>query len=159
MKQYIGTKLISAVPAVRKGGKIYEPGEAIPRSMVPVEEGYKVFYPDGYVSWSPKDVFESAYLELLRDETLNKETPHITQKMVDDFISEVAYFNGCGITCLKATLRNGTNLAECAPYGVGDNIDVEQAACLDKVKERVHCLLEFLLQTAVHGIDKMEDKS
>jgi hypothetical protein len=25
--------------------------------------GYKVVYPDGYVSWSPKDVFEEAYKE------------------------------------------------------------------------------------------------
>ena len=26
--------------------------------------GYKVTYPDGYVSWSPKEVFESAYREV-----------------------------------------------------------------------------------------------
>jgi len=31
------------------------------RQMRNNEEGYKVVYPDGYVSWSPKDVFEEAY--------------------------------------------------------------------------------------------------
>lgn len=61
MKQYIGTKLVSATPAIRKGGKVYSPTDEIPKSMEPVEEGYKVIYEDGYESWSPKDVFEKAY--------------------------------------------------------------------------------------------------
>ena len=61
MKKYIGTKIIEAVPAIRKGGKVYEEGKPIPKSMDPTEEGYKVRYPDGYESWSPQDVFEEAY--------------------------------------------------------------------------------------------------
>lgn len=61
MKKYIGTKLIQAIPAIRKGGKIYLPTDAIPKTMETVEEGYKVVYEDGYESWSPKDVFEKAY--------------------------------------------------------------------------------------------------
>jgi hypothetical protein len=44
MKQYIGTKIINAEPETKNG-----------------EEGYKVVYEDGYVSWSPKNVFEKAY--------------------------------------------------------------------------------------------------
>lgn len=47
MKTYIGTKIIKAEPAA-KGGK----------------DGYKVVYPDGYESWSPKEVFEEAYREV-----------------------------------------------------------------------------------------------
>ena len=61
MDKYIGTKIIEAVPAIRKGGKVYEEGWPIPKSMDPTEKGYKVRYPDGYESWSPKDVFEEAY--------------------------------------------------------------------------------------------------
>ena len=61
MQKYIGTKIIEAVPAIRKGGKLYELDQPIPRSMEPEEQGYKVRYPDGYESWSPKDVFEEAY--------------------------------------------------------------------------------------------------
>jgi len=44
VNQYIGTKVIKA--------------EAAPKDGKP---GYKVEYEDGYVSWSPKDVFEAAY--------------------------------------------------------------------------------------------------
>lgn len=61
MKQYIGTKIIEAVPAIRKGGKVYEEDWPIPRSMEPEEAGYRVRYPDGYESWSPKSAFEDAY--------------------------------------------------------------------------------------------------
>ena len=43
MVRYIGTKLIEAIPAQKDG-----------------EDGYKVVYPDGYISWSPADVFERA---------------------------------------------------------------------------------------------------
>lgn len=51
MKTYIGTKIIKAEREDR-------PDESPSQT-----EGYKVVYPDGYVSWSPKDVFEEAYRE------------------------------------------------------------------------------------------------
>lgn len=47
---YIGVKLIEAYPETKDG-----------------KHGYHVTYPDGYESWSPKDVFEKAYL-CLNDE-------------------------------------------------------------------------------------------
>lgn len=46
MQKYIGTKIIHAEPELK--------------DMAP---GYKVVYPDGYESWSPKDAFEEAYRE------------------------------------------------------------------------------------------------
>ena len=61
MKQYIGTKIIEAAPAIRKGAKVYDLTWPIPKSMESEELGYRVRYPDGYESWSPKDVFEEAY--------------------------------------------------------------------------------------------------
>lgn len=69
MKQYIGTKIIQAEPAWRAydGYEGTEPPviSSDPKEVFPyyqhVEEGYRVCYPDGYVSWSPKEVFEEAY--------------------------------------------------------------------------------------------------
>ena len=46
MKQYIGTKIVSAIPAVRIDGVIYTYDKTIPRAMYR-EDGYKVVYPDG----------------------------------------------------------------------------------------------------------------
>ena len=60
MKQYIGTKIIQAEPAYRVDGKVFVKANIVP-SGVHIEDGYKVVYPDGYESWSPKDVFEAAY--------------------------------------------------------------------------------------------------
>lgn len=60
MKSYIGTKIIQAEPAYRCAGKVYPKSGPYPRSMN-LEDGYKVRYPDGYESWSPKNVFEEAY--------------------------------------------------------------------------------------------------
>ncbi len=52
MTPYIGTKLIEALPAISVDGYRNE------------RDGYTVRYPDGYESWSPKDVFEEAYQPL-----------------------------------------------------------------------------------------------
>ena len=62
MNTYIGTKIIQAEPAFRIDGKVYPESGPVPRSMNR-EEGYRVRYPDGYESWSPRDVFEEAYRE------------------------------------------------------------------------------------------------
>lgn len=52
MRKYIGTKIIEAEPCKAwKDTKLHKAGE----------DGYKVRYPDGYESWSPKDVFNEAY--------------------------------------------------------------------------------------------------
>lgn len=70
MKTYIGTKIIQAEPAFRVSNEnftnvIHPKTYAIPedRTGQTWEDGYKVVYPDGYVSWSPKDVFEAAYCQ------------------------------------------------------------------------------------------------
>lgn len=62
MKQYIGTKIIKAEPACRVDGKVFVKANIVPCGYE-IEDGYKVVYPDGYESWSPKDVFEATYRE------------------------------------------------------------------------------------------------
>ena len=54
MKSYYGTKKIKAEPQINPNSDADSGAEA--------EEGYKVEYADGYISWSPKATFEAAYL-------------------------------------------------------------------------------------------------
>lgn len=65
MKKYIGTKIIEAEPAyhvVDEEGKVRIVTEAAEAKRYgTVDLGYKVRYPDGYESFSPKGVFEEAY--------------------------------------------------------------------------------------------------
>lgn len=155
MKTYIGTKIIEAAPAIRMGGKVYDANETIPRSMKLVEEGYKVRYQDGYESWSPKDVFERAYLELTVNPELRTKKPSISQKMVDDFIvaKEVSTL-GDKVTVVRATLRNGFELVESSACVSPENYDEKLGAkiCMEKIKDKVWFLLGFLLQTVVNGL-------
>lgn len=60
MKTYIGTKIIKAKPMTR-GDYNKQRGWEIPADENPDDEGYLVQYDNDYVSWSPKDVFETSY--------------------------------------------------------------------------------------------------
>ena len=138
MKQYIGTKLIEAEPAERYG-----------------QEGYKVLYPDGYESWSPKDVFEKAYLPLTINENLRTNAPSISQGMVDNFILETwTQTLGDKCTVVRAKLRNGFEIVESSACVSAENYDenLGQEICMEKIKDKVWLLLGFLLQTAVGGV-------
>lgn len=65
-KKYIGCKIIAAEPmnedVFLKEVKGVSDEELKNRETQGA--GYKVVYPDGYVSWSPKNVFEEAYREV-----------------------------------------------------------------------------------------------
>jgi len=70
MKQHIGVKLINAKPMNRADYNALR-GWQVPADENPADDGYLVEYIDGgqanhpefngYISWSPKDVFERAY--------------------------------------------------------------------------------------------------
>jgi hypothetical protein len=65
MKKYLGVKLIEAEPMTHGQFAKEKYGENQIETDFSKEnkdtEGYKVVYQDGYVSWSPKEVFEKAY--------------------------------------------------------------------------------------------------
>lgn len=64
MKKYIGTKVIKAEPmTMKEAQKVLGRKIATLKPVTVDENGYLVEYKDGYKSWSPKDVFESAYYE------------------------------------------------------------------------------------------------
>lgn len=64
MKKYIGVKIVSAELCRGYNNKPVNENDMYPTNAL-FEEGYKVVYEDGYESWSPKYVFESAYKEML----------------------------------------------------------------------------------------------
>lgn len=76
MKTYIGTKIVRATPMNRLDYNVFR-GWQLPADENGADEGYLVEYTDGgkantpqyagYVSWSPKDVFERAYVETTAD--------------------------------------------------------------------------------------------
>ena len=76
--RYVGTKFLLAKPMTRGDYNLLR-GWTVPADENPADEGYLVEYEDGgqrnhpdyvgYISWSPKGVFERAY------KPVNGETP------------------------------------------------------------------------------------
>ena len=153
MRKYIGTKLVEAEPAWRT-----ETGRILPGAVVECAEaaraGYRVRYTDGYESWSPKAVFEQAYLPLEHDRALKTDEPSISAKMVEDFILETwTETLGEKTTVVRAVLRNGFEIVESSSCVSPENYDeaTGREICLEKIRDKVWELLGFLLQTAVDG--------
>lgn len=147
MKKYIGCKLVEAEPAVKIGKEIYPLTGDVPKALGR-KMGYKVRYADGYESWSPKEVFEKAYMEVGENNT-------ITQKNVDDFIAKTEVITmGEKTTVVRATLVNGFELVESSACVSKDNYDESIGAeiCKGRIKDKVWGYLRFLLQTAVGGV-------
>jgi len=141
MDNYIGVKLIKAEPSTKDG-----------------KAGYKVVYPDGYESWSPRDVFESgvlsAYLKVTPNPKL-KTNCSISQQMVDDFIKETEVITmGVKNTVVRAVLVNGFEIVESSACVDPANYDeqIGKEICLEKIKDKIWFLLGFLLQTGVGGV-------
>ena len=147
MDKYIGTKLIEAEPA-----KAWKDTD----SHWAGEDGYRVRYADGYESWSPKEVFERAYLKMTVNPHLKTDKPSISQEMVDDFIVDTEVTTmGDKCTVVRAVLRNGFEIVESSACVSAENYDEKLGAdiCMEKIKDKVWFLLGFLLQTAVYGVD------
>ena len=153
MRKYIGTKLVEAEPAWRLNGKVYAWG-ALPDSADHAEAGYRVRYPDGYESWSPKAVFEAAYLWVNPDGECKTGAPSVSPGMVEGFIRETwTETLGDKTTVVRAVLRNGFEIVESSSCVSPENYDeaMGRDICLERIREKVWELLGFLLQTAVHG--------
>jgi hypothetical protein len=128
---YIGSKQIVAWEEER-GGK----------------PGYAVTYPDGYMSWSPKETFESAYLAQGHDSS------RVVEQMVDDFIAGHESTRLGNHTVVLVKLRNGFTLIEESACVDPANYDqaIGEKYALAKAKSRVWNLLGFLLATARNGV-------
>lgn len=127
MQDYIGVKMVKAEPQEKNG-----------------KDGYKVVYPDGYVSWSPKDVFESAYLPLSDPNT-------ITDAEVDSFLSEInAKPTSAGINTvlIEAQARNGSMFYEVA----SSYYEEAKSLAIGRIKDRLRELLGFVLQWGKSGL-------
>lgn len=154
MRDYIGCKMVSAEPAFRVNGEIYPVSGPVPKSL-DREEGYKVRYPDGYESWSPKEVFEKAYLQIDENKDLPSEVS-IGPKMVEEFISYYeTQTHGDRTTVVYCVLRNGFTIVESSACVDPENYSEEigKEICLGKIRDKIWELLGFMLQTAVNGVN------
>ena len=135
MQNYIGTKLIKAEP-MEKDGK----------------HGYQVKYDNGYVSWSPKEVFEKAYFKIDGDNKLSSnDISRFVLKYEDSKIGQKT-------TMVTATLINGFEITESSSCICPENYDHEIGVeyCKKLIEDKIWMLVGFLLQTALNGVKLQE---
>lgn len=148
MEKYIGFKMIEAEPMTDIEFNVLKKG-SVTEDFAGIEtQGYKVVYPDGYVSWSPRDVFEKAYMQIGYNNT-------ITNENVEAFIKEkTVYTVGNKTTMVYVTLVNNFVICETSSCVDPLNYNEELGAtiCMDKIKDKIWAHLGFLLQTAKEGI-------
>lgn len=63
IKTFVGTKVIRATPMTLDHYNHHR-GWDMPEGEDPDTLGYLVQYPDDYISWSPKEIFEASYREM-----------------------------------------------------------------------------------------------
>lgn len=135
-KEYIGTKKVTAWTETKDG-----------------QAGYTVKYEDGYMSWSPRQVFEKSYFPVGHQDIIK-----IMEPVVDNFIAtyEDSKFDD-HTTIVKATLVNGFTILEhsCCVDSKTYNHEIGIELCKKKIKNQVWHLLGFLLQTANNGVQFM----
>jgi len=133
VKTYIGVKQVMAEEDERDG-----------------QPGYKVVYPDGYESWSPKEVFDRAYLEM--PENMTSEPNY---EMINNFISVATVVDREDNTILATLiLRSGFEQQALGGYDPIDGMTDDEKAdyILIKSKEIIWDYLKFVHQWAVKGL-------
>jgi hypothetical protein len=134
-KFYVGVKIVFAWPESNKG-----------------KPGYAVRYPDGYTSWSPKDIFEAAYLPM-GDGNDNTVTP----EMVDLFTGKEYY--GESLPDGKTTLTSCKTISGFMQYETSSCVDPKNYDAilgselgLKKIKDTLWKCLGFVVQWGRYGL-------
>lgn len=134
---YVGVKKVTAWPEEKNG-----------------KAGYAVKYEDGYTSWSPADVFERSYFQLVGDGN------SLVEYDVTRFFDKVEVQKlGEKTTVVTGTLINGFEMVEGSPCVDPANYNEEIGAkiCVERMRNKTWMLLGFVLQWARSGIKREEN--
>lgn len=148
---YLGVKLIKARKAWRINGSaiVYDMNRMVQHDDV-VDEGYEVEYPDGYKSFSPKDVFEKDYYMILNP---NK----IQEGDVLNFIKEGYSLRlGEKTTVVCDTTLTGFDTVGIAACVDPSNYDHDMGCGVARrdIKDKIWGHLGFVLQWAINGLKR-----
>lgn len=121
------------------------------------EEGYEVTYPDGYKSWTPKDVADAAYYKLSKDNDGTK----VLKEDVEKFITDVEVMTvGEKTTVVNAHTLTGFDTvrhSSCVdPKNYSEELGKQYA--MEEVVNSLWSHLGFVLQWAKYGLNAESKK-
>lgn len=148
MLHYIGVKRIEAIP-MNLGDYNRHRGWQIPENEDEYKDGYLVKYSDTYESWSPKEVFEDAYLPIGLDGT------KITQGIIDEFMGSLVTSQ----IDEKTTLVTAETITGFRQHEVSSCVDpvnydqeIGEKICKKRIEDMLWKCLGFVLQWANYGL-------
>lgn len=157
MSKFIGVKTVEAVPmtAIEADKKGYKVGKEINNGVehFPNPEGYEVTYSDGYKSWCPKDVFESSYFGLNK----NNDGTKILREDVEEFIGNVDVMTvGDKTTVVNAHTLTGFGMVRHSSCVDPKNYNQElgKVYAMEEVVNDLWGHLGFVLQWAKYGLNR-----
>ena len=150
MAKFIGVKMIEAVPMTAREAN--DKGYRIGNHSFK-EDGYEVTYPDGYKSWTPKDVADAAYYPLSE----NNDGTKILKEDVENFITDVEVMTvGEKTTVVNAHTLTGFDTvrhSSCVdPKNYSEELGKQYA--MEEVVNDLWAHLGFVLQWAKYGLKK-----
>ena len=121
------------------------------------EEGYEVTYPDGYKSWTPKDIADAAYYKLSKDNDGTK----VLKEDVENFITDVEVITiGEKTTAVNAHTLTGFDTvrhSSCVdPKNYSEELGKQYA--MEEVVNSLWSHLGFVLQWAKYGLNAESKK-
>lgn len=148
---YLGVKLIKARKAWRINGSaiVYDMNRMVQHDDV-VDEGYEVEYPDGYKSFSPKDVFEKAYYQIL-------DPTKISEGDVLGFMKQGYSLRlGEKTTAVLDTTITGFDTIGTSACVNPNNYDhaIGEGIARRDIKDKIWGHLGFVLQWAINGLKR-----
>lgn len=148
---YLGVKLIKARKAWRINGSaiVYDMNRMVQHDNV-VDEGYEVEYPDGYKSFSPKDVFEKAYYQIL-------DPTKISEGDVLGFMKQGYSLRlGEKTTVVLDTTITGFDTIGTSACVNPNNYDhaIGEGIARRDIKDKIWGHLGFVLQWAINGLKR-----
>lgn len=150
-RYYIGVKLIKARPAYRINGNeiVYDLNRARNPNDV-IEEGYEVIYSDNYKSFSPKDVFEKVYYQIL-------DPTKISEGDVLEFMKQGYSLRlGKKTTVVLDTTITGFDTIGTSACVNPNNYDhaIGEGIARRDIKDKIWGHLGFVLQWAINGLKR-----
>lgn len=135
MKTYMGVTLVKATRCDSQG-----------------KEGYRVVCSDEVAIWSPREEFESKFLEIENDDKISESD--IERIKSYDTVQKI----GSKTTLVQSVLRTGYEEVETCACVKAELYDQEfgMEICLNRIKNRIWGNLGFVLQWAKYGLNKKQ---
>lgn len=144
----IGIKMVDLQPMTAK--EAFDKGYGMKPNQDPNSDGYEVTYPDGYKSWSPKEVADAAYFPI-KDENGQMINPEDIENFID--IENVSKL-GTKTTVVSIHTITGFDshgLSSCVDPSRYD-MNIGKKFAKEKAVDAIWAGLGFVLQWAKFGL-------